>query len=123
MFLKILHVKIRILIFLVTLLLYITIVHQVTQQCLRYGRVVIGKYTCFKVKTKGYELFVPSCQIEANVYAETYSEIERLIFEVGLVVVHFTTEVIVGILLNLELVDIAVNAIAGIIHVIEADET
>ena len=123
MFLKILYVKVRILIFLTTLLLYVTVVHQLVQQCLQYGRVVIWKYICYKIRTGGYEPLVPACQIEVNSYTEMYSEIERLTLEVGSIILCFISEIMIGTLLNIELVNIAVNAVAGIIHVIEADET
>ena len=113
----------RVLIFLATLLLYVTVVHQLARQCLQHGRVVILKYTCYRIRIRGYESFVPNCQIEVNAYTETYSEFERLILEVGSVVVRSITEIVVGTLLNLELVDIAVNAITGIVNVLEADET
>ena len=123
MFLKILYVKVKILIFLTTLLLYVTIVHQLVHQCLQCGKIVKWGYTCYKIRTGGRELLVPTCQTEINSYTEIYTEAERLILEVGLAIMCFSTKLVIGTLLNIELVDIAVDAIIGIIHVIEADET
>ena len=123
MFLKILYVKVKILIFLTTLLLYVTIVHQLAHQCLQCGKIVKWGYTCYKIRAGGYESLVPTCQTEINSYTEIYTEAERLILEVGLAIMCFSTKLVIGTLLNIELVDIAVDAIIGIIHVIEADET
>lgn len=123
MLLKILHIKVRVLIFLTALLLYVTVVHQIVQQCLRYGKTVIWKYTCYQVRARGYESLIPNCQIEISSYTQLYSELERLVFEIGLTIICSVADIVVGILLNIELVNVAVEAIVGIVHVIEADET
>ena len=123
MLLKVLHIKVRLLIFIAALLLYVTVVHQVVQQCLQSGKIVIWKYTCYRIRTRGYETRIPVCEEEINDYTQTYTETERLIFEIGLIIVGSIADTVVGILLCLQLVDVAVEAITGIIDVLEANET